>query len=173
MAEPFIGQLMLVGFNFAPKGWATCDGQLLPISSNTALFSLLGTYYGGNGTSNFQLPDLRGRVPIHQGQGPGLSAYVIGEVAGQENATLVTANLPPHNHSIASVNGDNATSTHPSGAYPASTNGALVYSSGTPDSHLNPAAVSQTGSGVGFSIQQPFLVLNWCIALQGIFPSRN
>ena len=98
MSEPFVGQVIAVGFNFAPVGWALCQGQLLPINQNTALFSLVGTYYGGNGTSNFALPDLRGRVPIHQGSGPGLSPVQIGEVSGDETVTLLQNEMPPHNH---------------------------------------------------------------------------
>ncbi len=98
--EPFIGQIQLFGFGWAPQGWATCDGQLLSISSNTALFSLLGTTYGGDGRTTFALPDLRGRVPLHQGQGPGLSSYVLGEVLGQESVTLTTQQMPSHTHGI-------------------------------------------------------------------------
>src|ERR1700720_1939645 len=100
MAEPFLGEIRMVGFNFAPSGWAFCNGQILPISQNTALFSLLGTYYGGNGTSNFALPDLRGRTPINQGQGPGLSGYAIGQVSGVESVTLIGSEIPAHNHAL-------------------------------------------------------------------------
>src|SRR5499426_4244130 len=98
MSEPFLGQIQPFGFNFAPTGWATCDGQILSIAQHTALFSLLGTTYGGNGQTTFRLPDLRGRVPVHQGQGPGLSPYTLGEVTGTENVTLITTQIPAHNH---------------------------------------------------------------------------
>lgn len=172
--EPFLGQLMLFGGNFAPRGWALCDGQLLPISSNSALFSILGTTYGGDGRTTFALPDLRGRAPIHQGHGPGLSDYRLGLKTGQENVTLTVANLPNHNHSVTIQTGDldPGTSSSPtSGMVPAEAS-EDIYGLGT-----NPvSSVTMTDSQGGsqsFSNVQPVLALNWCIALVGIYPSRG
>jgi microcystin-dependent protein len=170
VADPFLGEIKLLPYNFAPKGWAMCNGQIMPINQNTALFSLLGTTYGGNGTSTFALPDLRGRVPIHLGQGPGLSTYTEGQIGGTETSTLVTGNLPSHNHALQA--GTNATTKNPTNSYPGFASGGSSYTD-TPTGTMNPAAVSPTGSGQPFNNVQPFLVLNWCIALEGIFPSRN
>ncbi len=170
MAEPFLGEIMLVGFNFAPKGWAFCNGQIMPINQATALFSLLGTQYGGNGQTTFALPDLRGRVPIHFGQGPGLSSYNIGQVGGAETSTLLTGNLPAHNHALQA--GTNATTKNPTNGYPGFTAGGSSYTD-TPTGTMNPAVVGPTGGGQPFNNIQPYLVLNWIIALEGIFPSRN
>ncbi len=174
--EPFIGQLMLVGFNFAPKGWALCNGQLLSISQNTALFSLLGTTYGGDGITTFALPDLRGRSPIGFGQGPGLSNYVQGEASGTENTTLLVTNMPAHNHSIVANNGTGNTNS-PEGAFLAGYGSAMPpegpYTNASPNTTLNPAAVGVAGQNQPFSILSPFLVLNWIIALEGIYPSRG
>jgi len=175
MAEPFLGEIRLVGFNFAPQGWALCDGQLLSISQNTALFALLGTFYGGNGVNTFALPDLRGRVPIHQGQGVGLSPYVIGEVLGAENITLNQNEIPAHSHN-ANASSSNATKTTPIGNYPATQPAISVAnlcygtsSNGT----MNPGMIAPTGGSQPHENRQPSLVLNWIIALQGIFPTRN
>ena len=176
--EPFLGSLLLVPYNFAPQGWALCNGQLLPISQNTALFSLLGTTYGGDGVSTFALPDLRGRVPISSGQAPGLQPYTLGQNGGAETATLGVSQLPAHGHSVNTVSGA-ATSKTPTNNYLATSTGASVsaessiYSSSQPNSTLNPGAVSQTGSGQPIDISSPYLTLNWIIALQGIYPSRN
>ncbi|MFO0747720.1 MAG: tail fiber protein [Myxococcota bacterium] len=169
MAEPFIGQIIATGFNFAPRGYANCDGQLLSIQQNTALFSLLGTTYGGNGVTTFGLPDLRGRVPIHQGQGPGLSPRVIGEVGGEENHVLSLGELPTHTHVVNASSGG-ATSTSPTGNVLA---GGAAYSENGADTTLAPQSISTTGSNQGHNNLQPFLVVNYCIALNGIFPSRN
>lgn len=176
--EPFIAQITLFGGDFAPRGWALCQGQLLAIAQNTALFSIVGTYYGGDGQVTFALPDLRGRVPIQPGQGPGLSNYVIGETAGVEHQTLLITNLPMHNHLLmASVqNGDSAA---PEGNYPAVLNDAAGTGAdprgyhGTPSTSMNPMAVGVTGGSQPFSIMQPFLALNFIIAMTGVFPSRN
>ena len=174
--EPFIGQLMLVGFNFAPKGWALCNGQLLSIAQNTALFSLLGTTYGGDGITTFALPDLRGRAPLHFGQGPGLSNYVQGEASGVENTTLLITNMPAHNHAIL-ANSSVGNSNSPEGALLAGYGTSLPpegpYTSANANTTLSPNAVGPTGGSQPFSILQPFLVLNWIIALEGIFPSRG
>jgi microcystin-dependent protein len=170
MTEPFLGELRLLPYNFAPQGWATCDGQIMSIAQNTALFSLLGTTYGGNGQTTFALPDLRGRVPIHAGQGPGLTNYTLGEVAGTENVTLTPGQLPPHGHTV-SASGS-ATTKNPTNALPAVTGAGSSYGT-TPDVQMNPGMVAGGGSGQPHTNIQPYLVLQWCIALQGIFPSRN
>jgi len=178
MDSPFLGMIVWFGFNFPPRGWAQCNGQLLPISQNTALFSLLGTYYGGNGTSNFALPDLRGRLPLHQGQGPGLSNYSIGEVIGSENHTLTLGEMPQHSHNVMVIK---AESTAANGAIygsqlhtfgPSLTD--KMYSDVIPALHpMHSSTVSNAGSGLPYSLLNPSLTLNACIALQGIFPSRN
>jgi len=173
MSDPFIGEIKMVGFNFAPRYWATCDGQLLPIAQNTALFSLLGTMYGGNGINTFALPDLRGRVPIHQGQGPGLSPYTIGQVAGTENTTLLSSQMPTHNH-LVNVNTGAGTQASPGGGFLAvESTGTSQNYAGSANGSLNAAAVSTAGGNQPFSILQPYLCINFVIALQGIFPSRN
>lgn len=176
MSDPFLGEIRLVGFTFAPQGWAFCDGQLLSISQNTALFSLLGTTYGGNGQTTFALPDLRGRVPVSQGQGPSLSNYVLGEQTGSENVTLNVSQLPVHNHPLASSN-QQGSSSDPSGFFPAvlnepsgsvAVNGYLASSNST----LNPAAIGVTGGNQPHPNLQPLLCVNFIIAVQGIYPSR-
>ncbi|MDP2313790.1 MAG: tail fiber protein [Pseudomonadota bacterium] len=174
--EPFIGQLMLVGFNFAPKGWAFCNGQLMSIAQNTALFSLLGTTYGGDGITTFALPDLRGRAPIHFGQGPGLSNYVQGEVTGTESVSLLTTNLPAHTHAIVANNGTGNTNS-PEGAFLAGYGSSAPpegpYTNASPNTTLSPGSVAPTGGSQPVGILNPLLVLNWVIALEGIFPSRS
>ncbi len=176
--EPFLGSLLLVPYNFAPQGWALCNGQLLPISQNTALFSLLGTTYGGDGVSNFALPDLRGRVPISSGQGPGLQSYVLGQSGGAESATLGVGNLPAHNHAVNTVS-TAANSKSPANQFLAAIPGAAgpgsenVYASGPANSTLNPGAVSSTGGSQPVDIRTPYLTLNWIIALVGVYPSRG
>jgi microcystin-dependent protein len=169
MSDPFLGELRLVGFNFAPKGWATCDGQILSISQNTALFSLLGTTYGGNGITNFALPDLRGRVPVHLGQGPGLSNRTQGEMSGSEAVTLVQNEMPAHTHGLTATN-DLASTDLPNGMFLA---GGGSY--GPPGSAATLAAstVAASGGSQPHQNMQPYTVLNWIIALVGIFPARN
>jgi microcystin-dependent protein len=171
--EPFIGEVTVYGFNFPPRGWATCDGQLLSIQQNTALFSLLGTIYGGNGTTNFALPDLRGRVPIHFGQGPGLSNYFQGQTGGSETVNLLTSQIPAHNHTYNAVS-DAGDVSAPAGAYLANT-GALdkEYKTTGTVVAMNVNAVGAAGGGQPHNNMQPYVVLNFSIALQGIFPSRN
>jgi microcystin-dependent protein len=168
--DPFIGELRLFGFNFASRGWALCQGQLLAIAQNSALFSLLGTMYGGNGQTNFALPDLRGRVALSFGQGPGLSPYEQGQPGGTEQVTLIANQLPPHNHTVAASSA--ATSKSPAGAFPAANGDSSNYGS-TADLTMNPAMVGGGGSAQPVAIASPYLVLNWCIALEGVFPSRN
>lgn len=168
--EPFVGQISLFGFNFAPRGWALCQGQLLPIAQNTALFSLLGTTYGGDGRTTFALPDLRGRMPIGFGQGPGLSQYVQGQVGGQEQVTLQAAQLPAHNHAVAASSA--TTGKNPSNAIPAVTPDGASYGT-TADMSMSPTMVGGGGAGQPHENRQPYLALNWCIALDGIYPSRD
>jgi microcystin-dependent protein len=176
LAEPFLGEIRLAGFNFAPVGWALCQGQLISIPQNEALFSLLGTIYGGDGTNTFGLPNLQGRIPLGQGQGPGLANRTIGQVLGEESVSLTTNQLPSHNHpaACASGGGNNSSpqanywSTDPGGntatyTAPANANGTMA-----PDA-LAPAS----GGGQPHDNLQPFLVINYIIALQGIYPSRS
>jgi microcystin-dependent protein len=164
MAEPFLSEIRIMSFNFAPKGWALCNGQLLPINQNQALFSLLGTTYGGDGRVNFALPDLRGRVPLHVGSG-----HTLGERAGQEAHTLTIQELPPHNHSVNVVN-SNANAA-PTGHSFAAAN--ALYQPAPPNTNLAPTTISNVGNGQPHANQQPFLTLSFAIALQGIFPSQN
>ena len=180
--EPFIGEISIFGFNFAPRGWATCDGQILSISQNTALFSLLGTTYGGNGQTTFALPDLRGRFPMHFGQGPGLTPRQIGERSGFESATLTAPNLPPHTHPFTATisppcSGQAGNSDTPVGKVPAANASAENYGAAPGNGTMAPINLAGTtgtaGSGAAFPIMPPYLVLNFCIALQGVFPSRN
>jgi microcystin-dependent protein len=182
--EPFIGEVKLFGFNFAPKGYATCQGQILSIAQNTALFSLLGTTFGGNGQTTFGLPDLQGRAPVGQGQGPGLSGYSMGQIGGVEHTTLLSVNMPQHIHTLNSarvqmrVNGSVGDANSPDGAYLGFNANTTIYTE-TPGTNefAAPAAVSGTtdisGGSQPFSILNPYLCMNYSIALQGIFPSRN
>jgi microcystin-dependent protein len=180
MANPFLGQIALLPYNFAPLGWALCEGQLLPISQYTAVFSLLGTQFGGDGRTNFALPDLRGRAPIGQGQGPGLSVYNIGSAQGVEQVTLNTSTIPSHTHGFPAF-ATTATTNAPSGALPAEGKGAgrgtfAVNTYTAPGTAVSLAAaevVPVTGGGAAHNNLQPYLTLNWCIALQGVFPSRS
>ena len=171
--EAFIATILLFGGNFAPRGWAFCNGQLISISQNTALFSLLGTTYGGDGVQTFALPNLQGRVPIHWGQGAGLSSYNIGQVGGLESTALLLGNLPAHNHALHAVS-ELGTTSAPSGAYLGNT-GALDREYGTSGTlvTMNDNAIGATGSGSAFSILQPYLAVTYIICLEGIFPSRN
>jgi microcystin-dependent protein len=172
MSMPFIGEIRNFGFNFAPTGWAQCNGQLLPIYSNSALFSLLGTMYGGNGMTNFALPDLRGRVPIGVGSGPGLSTRVQGEWAGDETTTLATNNLPAHSHALNAKVGIGNQATPSGHLLAASDQRNSQFTSASADTTMAATSVGSTGSGTPISNMQPYLVTNYCIALQGLFPSR-
>lgn len=175
MADPFVAEIRIFPFNFAPRGWAWCDGQLLPISQNTALFSLLGTTYGGNGKSNFALPDLQGRAPMHPGQGPGLSLHDLGETGGSETVSLLESEIPSHSHA-ARANSDFADLQTPSparslarsqnaSAYQSTTNQALVS--------FAPQALAPAGGDQPHNNLQPYLTFYFCIALQGVFPPRG
>lgn len=173
-SEPYLGQIMCAGFNFAPRGWAEMNGQLLSIAQNSALFALLGTTYGGNGQTTFALPDMRGRTLVHAGQGPGLSNRIQGETGGNETTTLATINLPPHAHAFAPLGSTNdASSVSPAGKVAASKARTTLYAE---PSNLVAQASSTTGtagSGVPFSNMHPFVTVKCFIALQGIFPSRD
>lgn len=182
MAFPYLGEIALLGFNFPPVGWALCDGSLLPISEYSALFALLGTTYGGNGQTTFALPDLRGRVPVHQGTGPGLPTYVLGQAGGQPSVTLIASQIPSHTHAVTgSINQAAAaglgTTAAPGGNIPAGSNSGENYAPAAgANGNLAPLQVTgslQTaGGGQPFDNMAPFLGFNFCIALEGIFPQQ-
>ncbi len=172
MSEPFLGQIMLVPYNFAPRGWAFCSGQILPIAQNTALFSLLGTTFGGNGQTTFALPDLRGRVPNGSGQGPGLSNYDLGQVGGTETGTLTVNQMPSHNH-LVNVNADSGDTGRIENTYLANSSETPYIASITTPGTMAPQMIGNTGGSQPFNVLQPYLTLNYCIALEGIFPSRS
>ncbi len=171
MSDPFVAEIRMVGFNFAPRGWATCDGQILPISQNTALFSLLGTTYGGNGSTTFALPNLQGRSPLQSGQGPGLSLYDLGETTGQSDVTLLQSEIPQHNHTFGALNAVGDTN-NPSGSVPARVLGETPYVNAAPNTALAQSLV-QAGSSLPHNNLMPYLVVYFCIALQGVFPPRG
>jgi microcystin-dependent protein len=170
MADPFVAEIRIFPFNFAPKGWAWCDGQLLPLSQNTALFSLLGTTYGGNGKSNFALPDLQGRAPMHPGQGPGLSLHDLGETGGSETVSLLESEMPVHSHTLRAVEDDGSFFT-PVNMYFAAGNS--MYVSGNPNTTMAPQALSPAGGDQPHNNMMPYLTFYFCIALQGVFPPRG
>lgn len=170
MADPFVAEIRIFPFNFAPKGWAWCDGQLLPLSQNTALFSLLGTTYGGNGKSNFALPDLQGRSPMHPGQGPGLSLHDLGETGGSETVTLLESEVPSHSHSFRGTTQDD-NSTLPAGNYYGQLS--VVYSGPSNLTTMNPSMIAPAGGDQPHNNMQPYLTFYFCIALQGVFPPRT
>jgi microcystin-dependent protein len=170
MATPFLGEVRVFAGSFAPAGWALCNGQLLAISQNTALFSLLGTTYGGNGVSTFGLPDLRGRAPLHAGQGAGLSSYVRGQIGGAETVTLATSTLPSHTHAAGASSANGAADT-PTGGLPARAPSAIPLYGASADSNLAAGAVASAGGGQPHNNMQPFLTLNFIIAVAGIYPS--
>jgi microcystin-dependent protein len=171
--EGVLAEIRLWAANFAPRGWAFCNGQLLPIAQNSALFSLLGTTYGGNGQVTFALPDLRSRVPVGAGQGPGLSPVNLGEMKGSETATLNITNMPPHSHLIR-VSNKFAGGDHPAGKYlGASASDKGFYSDLSDNSNLAPDTVAPAGNAMPFGIRQPGLGLNYIICVQGYFPSRD
>lgn len=175
MADPFLAEIRIYPFNFAPKGWATCDGQILPLSQNTALFSLLGTTYGGNGKSNFALPDLQGRAALSSGQGPGLSNRDLGESAGEATVTLTNAEMPSHTHSIVASN-DSPQSNDPASnlaSRPFGRGNNLYSVAPQPLTPMSPNAIGQSGGSGPHNNMQPYLTLNFCIALQGVFPPRG
>ncbi|MGH9931917.1 MAG: phage tail protein [Pyrinomonadaceae bacterium] len=178
MSSPFVAEIRIFGFQFAPRGWAFCEGQLLPISQNTALFSLLGTTYGGNGQSNFALPNLQGSAPMQPGQGPGLSLRDLGETGGEQTVTLLDSEMPAHSHGTASANATGAgTQLSPANNIwaNASTRRATVnmYAAGPGNSGMDPATLTVAGSSQPHNNMPPYLGLNFCIAMQGIFPPRT
>jgi microcystin-dependent protein len=172
MSSPFVGEVRAFPFNFPPKGWAFCDGQLMSLSQNTALFSLLGTFYGGDGRSTFGLPNLKGNVAICSGQGPGLSLYDMGETGGSTTVTLLTSEMPMHSHSLKADSLNGPDNTGPTNA--ATSSPVAIYSDAiTPLTPFAPAALSPNGSGLPHNNMMPYLVLNFCIALQGVYPPRT
>jgi len=171
--DPFVAEIRIFPFNFPPQGWARCDGQLLPLSQNTALFSLLGTTYGGNGQSNFALPDLQGRAPMHPGQGPGLSLHDLGESSGTETVTLLASEMPAHSHTQRADVVDPADTNVPSpnASYAQSAGGTLYQ--GAANAQLAPQALAPAGGDQPHNNLQPYLTLYFNIALQGVFPPRT
>jgi microcystin-dependent protein len=175
MSSPFVAEIKIFGCNFAPTGWAQCNGQLMPISQNTALFSLLGTFYGGDGKSTFALPNLEGSAPMHPGQGPGLSLRDLGEVGGSSSVTLLNSEMPLHTHRV-SASGTEAANADPGGniwASPKGDQGATPYYDATGPTNMNPNNFTMAGGNLPHNNMHPYLVLNFCIALQGVFPPRS
>lgn len=169
MSEPFIAEIKIVGFNFAPKGWALCNGQILPINQNQALFSILGTTYGGDGRVTFALPDLRGRTPVHVDN----SSIQLGSRGGEENHTLIVSEMPSHQHLIKIVNGDGINTPPPIASISKSKIEQRFSTVSPANAPMNPASITNNGGGQAHNNMQPSLVLNFCIALFGIFPSRS
>jgi microcystin-dependent protein len=175
MADPFVAEIRIFPFNFAPKGWAWCDGQILPLSQNTALFSLLGTTYGGDGKSNFALPDLQGRAVMHPGQGPGLSLHDLGETGGVEAVSLQEAEIQSHSHALMASNEDGTQGSLTAGITLCSSPGGALYQTNTSSNIvvMNPNSLAPTGGNQPHNNMQPYLTLYFCIALQGVFPPRS
>ncbi|HRQ64619.1 MAG TPA: tail fiber protein [Xanthomonadaceae bacterium] len=167
MAQPYVGEIRMFGGNFAPAGWMFCNGQLLPISQNEVLFQLIGTTYGGDGQTTFALPDLRGRIPIHQGNG-----FILAETGGAEQVTLTVGQIPAHAHALMGV-ATQGNQINPSGNLPANSNNVVPYLNGSPEGSMNAAAVAQVGGSQPHSNVQPFLCVSFIISLFGIFPSQN
>src|SRR5687767_10648488 len=172
MADPFVAEIRIFPFNFAPRGWAWCDGQLLPLSQNTALFSLLGTTYGGDGKSNFALPDLQGRAPMHPGQGPGLSLHDLGETGGSETVTLLESEIPAHNHFVGAADPQDPGNLQvggPTRVFAFSGNG-TAYNAAASLTAMAPESLAPAGGDQPHNNMQPYLTFYFCIALQGVFP---
>ena len=173
MADPFVAEIRIFPFNFAPRGWATCNGQILPISQNTALFSLLGTTYGGNGKTTFALPNLQGNAPMHPGQGPGLSQHDLGETGGVQTVTLLESEMAIHNHSVAVTTEDGEFKTPGPNYILGRSIGAFAYQTSNAGlQQMAPQTLAPTGGSQPHNNMMPSLVLNFCIALQGVFPPR-
>lgn len=172
MSEPFVGEIRMFAGNFAPRGWAYCDGQLLAVSQNDALFSLLGTIYGGDGRTTFGLPDMRGRLPIHAGSGPGLSPRRLGAKFGSENETLTVNQLPSHGHGFR-VSSASGNQNNTAGQYLASSPNVRLFRPGGANSNLNASSIANTGDSRSHTNMMPYLCVNFIIALVGIYPSRN
>lgn len=175
MSEPFVAEIRIFGFNFAPRGWATCDGQLMAISQNTALFSLLGTTYGGNGKTTFGLPNLQGAAPMQQGQGPGLTNRTLGESGGSQTVTLLSTEMPQHTHTLQGQGGPGNRSTPVGNSFARVESGTpyLPQSPAPPLVPMSPQAVGAEGGNQPHNNMQPYLTVNFCIALQGVFPPRS
>ena len=175
MADPFVAEIRILPFNFPPKGWAFCNGQILPLSQNTALFSLLGTTYGGDGKSNFALPNMQGNAPMHPGQGPGLSLHDLGETSGSETVSLLESEMPFHSHAMrASSDGaDNFVAVANMLAKPVGRGNSLYSTSTTPLAAMSDNAIAPAGGNQPHNNMMPYLTLNFCIALQGVFPPRT
>lgn len=173
MADPFVAEIRIFPFNFAPRGWAWCDGQLLPLSQNTALFSLLGTTYGGNGKSNFALPDLQGRAPMHPGQGPGLSLHDLGETGGSETVTLLESEIPVHAHTLRATIDDGDIQIPAPDRSLAKSTGLNAYVNSASLSSMAPEGLVPAGGDQPHNNMQPYLTFYFCIALQGVFPPRG
>jgi microcystin-dependent protein len=173
LADPFVAEIRVFPFNFAPKGWAFCNGQLLPLSQNTALFSLLGTTYGGDGKSTFALPNLEGSAPIHPGQGPGLSLYDLGQIGGSQTVTLLESEMPSHNHSVMTAPDDPAESNAPFNNVLSRSSLNIYSTTSTPIVQMAaPQALGSAGGSLPHNNMMPYLTLSFCIALQGVFPPR-
>jgi microcystin-dependent protein len=171
MAQPYVGEIRMFAGNFPPSGWMFCDGTTLPISENETLFQLIGTTYGGDGQSTFDLPDLRGRVPVHQGTGGSGTTYQMGEMAGVETVTLTTQQMPQHNHTLLASNNPPGTQLNPGGNLLANSQGPLPYIQENPDGNLNAQAIQPSGGSQPHENMQPYLGINYIISLFGIFPS--
>ena len=172
MSEPFVGEIRMFGFNFAPQGWALCNGQLLPINQNQALFSLLGTTYGGDGRTTFALPNMQSRVPVCQGQGPGLSSYAEGQAGGTETVTLAATQMPGHTHPV-KASSSAAASDQPEGRALARSASHIYTAKPDTSTVMNADMLGDAGGSQPHDNIQPYLAVNFCIALNGIFPSRN
>jgi len=174
MSDPFVAEIRIFPFNFAPKGWAFCDGQLLPISQNTALFSLLGTVYGGDGKSTFALPDMQGNAPLHPGQGQGLSLYDLGQQGGSDNVTLLVSEIPLHTHSLMAQNQPAQLDAPGADRTFARSSGGFAYKPSPPTDVVQMAfeMLAPAGGGLPHNNMMPYLTLNFCIAMQGVFPAR-
>ena len=176
MSEPFLAEIRIFPYTFAPRGWALCNGQLMAISQNTALFSLLGTNYGGNGVTNFGLPNFQGSAPVHQGQGPGVSPRSLGESGGSDHVTLISTEMPAHSHGLRAHGADFGDVNAPSSAVVlAKSQGGAIYSSVTNQNRVNvaPNAIAAAGGNQPHNNLPPYLTLTFCIALQGIYPPRS
>ncbi|HET9424172.1 MAG TPA: tail fiber protein [Gemmatimonadaceae bacterium] len=175
MADPFVAEIRIFPFNFAPRGWAWCDGQLMPLSQNTALFSLLGTTYGGDGKSNFALPDLQGRAPMHPGQGPGLSLHDLGETGGSETVSLLESEIPSHSHALNGTVENGTQGTFQAGVTLAASIGGNLFQTTTNANlaQMNPNALAPAGGDQPHNNLQPYLTFYFCIALQGVYPPRT
>jgi microcystin-dependent protein len=173
MSNPFLAEIRIFPFNFAPKGWAFCNGQLMPISQNTALFSLLGTNYGGDGKSNFALPNIQGSAPMHPGQGPGLSLHDLGETGGSDTVTLLQSEMPAHSHGVTASNQQGTDQSPINEMFAGGVGGIALYAAPGSITQLASNALTPAGGNQPHNNLMPYLTLNFCIALQGVFPARS